>query len=120
MPIVAVEHPTNPTGQKPNQIEPQVPTAYVLSTGGITDLISCLPAFGWLQSWMASLAFVRWGLRLRIGVGLCLGAGVGGREGKMSGGVQIAVIESYGTLKREKERERGGFLSLASRRGGPE
>lgn len=39
----------------------QVPLTYALSSGGLTDLVSCLPAFGSLQSWMASLAFVRSG-----------------------------------------------------------
>eukprot|EP00903_Cladosiphon_okamuranus_P006121 g6025.t2 len=41
-----------------------VPLTYALSRGGLTDLVSCLPAFGSFQTWMASLAFVRY---LRVG-----------------------------------------------------
>lgn len=39
----------------------QVPLTYALSRGGLTDLVSCLPAFSSFQTWMASLAFVRSG-----------------------------------------------------------
>ncbi|CAM9604592.1 unnamed protein product [Pylaiella littoralis] len=41
-----------------------VPMTYFLSKGGLTDLVSTLPAFGSFQPWMASLAFVRY---LRVG-----------------------------------------------------
>ncbi|CAN0469457.1 unnamed protein product, partial [Hapterophycus canaliculatus] len=41
-----------------------VPLTYALSKGGLADLVSCLPAFGSLQPWMASVAFVRY---LRVG-----------------------------------------------------
>eukprot|EP00752_Nemacystus_decipiens_P007555 g6749.t1 len=41
-----------------------VPLTYALSRGGLIDLVSCLPAFSSFQTWMASLAFVRY---LRVG-----------------------------------------------------
>lgn len=38
----------------------QIPLSYVLSKGGLIDLVSCLPAFGAFQPWMSSLAFIRY------------------------------------------------------------
>lgn len=38
----------------------QILLSYVLSSGGLIDLVSCLPAFGAFQPWMSSLAFIRY------------------------------------------------------------